>query len=117
MHYFGYQNASLSLKNSANTKRSNGINKEQILTMVNEAMIDLISDTIKVNIKENKTPDKINHIVRKFLTIVNKKKEPSRPKDVFKTSINVYFLASETLCIGSKWKSQQPFLRSCKDVL
>ena len=91
MHYFGYQNASLSLKNSANTKRFNGINKEQILTMVNEAMIDLISDIIKVNIEENKTPDKINHIVRKFLTIVNKKKgtKPAkrRLEDVHKTSI------------------------------
>ena len=48
MHYFGYQNASLLLQNSENAKRFNSANKEQILTMVDEAIIDLRNDIINI---------------------------------------------------------------------
>ena len=48
MHYFGYQNASLLLQNSENAKRFNSANKEQILTIVNEAIIDLRNDIINI---------------------------------------------------------------------
>ena len=48
MHYFGYQNASLLLQNSENAKRFNSANKEQILTIVNEAIIDLKNDIINI---------------------------------------------------------------------
>ena len=53
MHYFGYQNASFLLQNSENAKRFNSANKEQILTMVNEAIIDLRNDEVcsKLTIK------------------------------------------------------------------
>ena len=53
MHYFGYQNASFLLQNSENAKRFNNANKEQILTMVNEAIIDLRNDEVcsKLTIK------------------------------------------------------------------
>ena len=48
MHYFGYQNASFLLQNSENAKRFNSANKEQILTIVNEAIIDLRNDIINI---------------------------------------------------------------------
>ena len=73
-------------------------------------MIDLISDIIKVNIKENKTPGKINHIVRKFLTIVNKKKEPSRPKAVLKTSIKRLFFGLRDGLYWSEMEVSTTFL-------
>ena len=85
--------------------------------MVNEAMIDLISDIIKVNIKENKTPDKINHIIRKFLTIVNKKNEPSRPKDVFKTSIKRLFFGLRDALYWSEMEVATTFLEKLQRCL
>ena len=46
-HYFGYQNALFLLKKSSNTKKFSDTNKEQILTVVNEKMIDLRDVIIK----------------------------------------------------------------------
>ena len=54
--------------------RANQVKNEQLVNNINGGLIDLRNPIIRRETSENENPNKIVHIVEKFLTLINNKK-------------------------------------------